>query len=271
METGSYLFDGFTQSHKELERLKQQARQIEPFETHLLRSAGLKAGMKVLDAGCGPGVVSSLMARLVGKDGQVLGVDASEELLAAARTLADAEGLGNLTFEKGDIYDMELGNSSFDFIYSRLVFQHLTHPLKALEGLMHVLKPGGILCISDIDDKWLSLSPEPESFQSLVNRSVEFQAQQGGDRMIGHKLGSWLTRSGFTDLDVQVMPVTSKMMGMRQFLQIGMSFRIFAAADDEARNLARSEFESICELAEIPEAWGFLAVFVATGKKPGLE
>jgi predicted RNA methylase len=59
----------------ELERLNLQARMIEPFTRHLFRQAGLSAGMRVLDVGCGCGDVAFLAAELVGPSGQVVGVD----------------------------------------------------------------------------------------------------------------------------------------------------------------------------------------------------
>ncbi|NKB77720.1 MAG: methyltransferase domain-containing protein [Gammaproteobacteria bacterium] len=267
LETGSYSFDGFTESHKELERLKQQAQQIEPFETSLLQAAGLKPGMKALDVGCGPGVVSCLMARMVGDDGDVLGVDASDDLMGVAEQMGQAAGVNNLSFQKADIYQLDLPENSFDFAYSRLVFQHLTDPQSALKKLLGVLKPGGILCVADIDDDWLSIEPEPAAFRTLIDRSTRVQAGQGGDRFIGHKLGAYMESAGFNDVDVHVMPITSKMMGMKNFLDIGLGFRAFATSNDEEHEVAKRELQTLSELSHRPGSWGFLAIFASMGKK----
>ena len=268
METGSYAFDGFTDSQKELERLMKQAKQIEPFEQSVLQSAGLTEGMKALDVGCGPGIISCLMAKMVGNNGEVLGVDASDDLLATANTIGKTSDLQNITFQKADVFALDIPENSIDFIYSRLVFQHLHDPQAAMEQLLRVLKPGGILCIADIDDDWLSIEPEPEAFKSLIKRSTQAQAQLGGDRFVGHKLGSYLQKSGFDGVNVNVMPLSSHMMGMRNFLDIGISFRAFATINDEAQEQAKNELQALQFLVDVPEAWGFLAIFVATGKKP---
>lgn len=268
METGSYTFDGFTDSQAELARLMQQAKQIEPFEQSVLQSAGLSSGMTALDVGCGAGFVTALMAKMVGEDGEVLGVDASDDLLATAHAIGAASEVDNISFQKADIYQLMLPENSVDFVYSRLVFQHLQDPLAALQQLHRVLKPGGILCIADIDDAWLSIEPEPDAFKSLIQRAAGVQATQGGDRFIGHKLGSYLQKSGFDGVDVNVMSLNSQMMGMRNFLDVGISFRAFATLDGAADPQAQKELQALDCLVEIPEAWGFLGIFIASGKKP---
>ena len=268
METGSYSFDGFTESHKELERLLKQAKQIEPFELSVLQSAGLTEGMKALDLGCGPGIISCLMAKMVGSSGTVLGVDASDDLLTTAKQVGQVSETSNVSFLKADVYELDLPENSVDFIYSRLVFQHLNKPQLAIDQLMKVLKPGGILCIADIDDDWLSIEPEPAAFKSLIKRSSQTQALQGGDRFIGHKLGSLMQKSGLDSVNVNIMPLNSQMMGMRNFIDLGLSFRVFATINDEEHELAKKELQALQFLADIPEAWGFLAIFISTGKKP---
>jgi len=267
METGSYSFDGFTESQQELERLIKQAKQIEPFEQSVLQSAGLAKGMKALDVGCGPGLVSCLMAKLVGEQGEVLGVDASDDLLETANAMGKIAEAANLNFQKANIYTLDLEENHFDFIYSRLVFQHLEDPKTALQQLLRVLKPGGILCIADIDDDWLSIEPEPAAFKSLIQRSAQTQAKQGGDRFIGHKLGCYLEQSGFGAVNVNIMPLNSRMMGMRNFLDIGISFRIFATSNEAEHEQAKSELQTLQQLIDTPNAWGFLAIFIATGSK----
>ena len=76
METGKKYDADYVLGHsaQELERLSTQARLYEPFTVQFFRNAGIQAGMRVLDVGCGSGDVSFLVA-LVGPTGQVVGVD----------------------------------------------------------------------------------------------------------------------------------------------------------------------------------------------------
>jgi ubiquinone/menaquinone biosynthesis C-methylase UbiE len=66
-------------SSAEIQRLKDQAAMLRPITERLLRSAGIDAGMRVLDLGCGAGDVSMLAAELVGPAGIVVGIDRSRE------------------------------------------------------------------------------------------------------------------------------------------------------------------------------------------------
>lgn len=267
---GSYAFGSFDENQKELDRLKQQAAASETLERNILARAGLKAGMNVLDMACGPGVVSCLMARMVG-DGRVTGVDLSADLLNEARAAAASAGLGNVRFEQANVYELDQAPDQvpgqFDFVYARFLFQHLEFPEKALAAASKVLKPGGVLAILDIDDDWLTLYPEPETFTSFTRRAAEAQQSRGGDRHIGRKLGTLLTRNGFAGVGVAVDTVTSADLGMKNFLDITTGFKLEQLTDRE-KLLGAAEEAEIRKLADDPEAWGFAAVFVATGRKP---
>jgi SAM-dependent methyltransferase len=81
-------------SQIELQRLMMQEAMLRPFTERLLRSAGLRGGMRVLDLGCGAGDVSMLAAQLVGPDGTVVGIDpaAAAVALATERVERAAQG-----------------------------------------------------------------------------------------------------------------------------------------------------------------------------------
>ncbi|NOX99693.1 MAG: methyltransferase domain-containing protein [Verrucomicrobia bacterium] len=271
METRSYEFDNFGDGSSELERLGKQANRTEVFELSILQEAGLREGMSAIDVGCGPGLVSLTMAKVVGPKGKVIGIDTSQDLLKAAEKSQESAGLENVSFHEADAYDIDLPEETFDFAYSRLVFQHLAEPQVALDQILNVLKPGGLMCLVDIDDQWLSVEPEPEAFRKMVDRSVQIQAEQGGDRYIGHKLGAFLERAGFDAVDMRILPMTSRMMGMRSFLDIGMGFRTHTEGDKAAQNKAENELEELYTLVEDTRAWGFMAIFVATGQKRKLK
>ncbi|MCB1734536.1 MAG: methyltransferase domain-containing protein [Gammaproteobacteria bacterium] len=263
---GSYAFGSFDENQKELDRLKQQAAIATALERQLLSRAGLREGMDVLDMACGPGIVSCEIARMVG-NGRVTGVDLSPDLLKEAQAAADAAGLTNLRFQQANVYELDLGEAQFDFIYARFLFQHLEHPERAFEAALRTLKPGGILAILDIDDDWLTLFPEPETFTSFTQRAAQAQQARGGDRHVGRKLGTLLARNGFDQVGVFVHTVTSADLGMRNFLDITTGFKL-EQLSDEQKQLGQAEEAVIRQISDDPEAWGFAAVFVATGHKP---
>jgi SAM-dependent methyltransferase len=266
-QAGSYAFGHFQQNEAELERLKTQAAAAQALEQGILTQAGLRPGMRVLDLACGPGIVSCLLAKMVGS-GQVLGLDLSADLLAEAEQAARRHDLTNLSFQQGNVYALELEDASFDFIYARFLFQHLEQPQKAFTEAMRVLKPGGILAIADVDDGWLCLHPEPAAFRHFTGRAAELQSSAGGDRLVGRKLGSYLGEAGFEQVRVKVNTVSSGDLGMKGLLDLitGYKFQQLAAEDLERATKERAEIYSILDN---PLAWGFIGIFVATGTKPG--
>lgn len=264
-QAGSYAFGQFQQNEAELTRLKTQAAAAQALEQAILTQAGLRPGMRVLDLACGPGIVSCLLARMVGQ-GQVLGLDLSPELLVEAEAAARRLELDNLSFSQGNVYGLELADASFDFIYARFLFQHLEQPQQALAEAMRVLKPGGILAIADVDDGWLCLHPEPDAFRSFTSRAAALQSKSGGDRLVGRKLGTYLSEAGFGQVGVKVNTVTSADLGMKGLLDLitGYKFQQLLAEDPD---LATSERDQIYSILNTPLAWGFIGIFVGTGTK----
>ena len=80
-------------SSAEIQRLANQGAMLRPITERLLRNAGIDAGMRVLDLGCGVGDVSMLAAELVGPAGSVVGIDRSQEVLNMAKERAQDAGL----------------------------------------------------------------------------------------------------------------------------------------------------------------------------------
>ncbi len=263
---GSYAFGEFDENQKELDRLKFQAGTARDLEQHILRRSGLKPGMQVLDLACGPGIISCELARMV-EGGTVLGVDLSPALLEEAKQAAASENVTNVRFQQGDVYDLDLAANSFDFVYARFLFQHLEQVEKAMQSVLRVLKPGGVLAIMDVDDDWLTLHPEPDTFRSFTQRAAKAQAARGGDRFIGRKLGAYLADSGYTEVKVAVDTVTTGELGMQAFLDITTGFKHEQLADED-KQMGGKEQDMIYQLLKQPNAWGFGAVFIGTGRKP---
>ena len=101
--------------------------------------------MRILDAGCGPGFFSVLLA----KEGhQVTGIDGSAGMLAHARANADAFGVSPELLE-GDFGALPFAENTFDLVISRNVTHIIREHLKVYGEWHRVLKPGGILLIFD--------------------------------------------------------------------------------------------------------------------------
>jgi ubiquinone/menaquinone biosynthesis C-methylase UbiE len=124
------------------QRLLMQGQLFNPFTRRLLEDAGLRAGMHVLDLGCGPGDVSLLAAEVVGEQGSVLGVDTNASVLQIAQARAQAAGLRQVSFQVGNIDELAL-TQRFDAIVGRLILMYVREPADVLRQLSTHLRPGG--------------------------------------------------------------------------------------------------------------------------------
>jgi SAM-dependent methyltransferase len=108
----------------------------------------LRAGMRLLDCGCGPGSITVDLAQAVAP-GHAIGIDLREDALAQGRALARERGIPNVTFETASVYQLPYLDGSFDAAFACAVLQHLAAPLAALKEIRRVLKPGGVIGLVD--------------------------------------------------------------------------------------------------------------------------
>ncbi|MFD2248102.1 class I SAM-dependent methyltransferase [Pontibacter ruber] len=107
----------------------------------LVAALGVKAGLDVLDLGCGDGTTAIPAAKL---GANVLGVDISSKLVAAAKRRAEEEGLTNIKFQEGDACDLQgLQNKSFDLAMSIFGAMFAPKPFEVAKEMVRVTRPGG--------------------------------------------------------------------------------------------------------------------------------
>jgi len=264
-DAGSYAFGKFEKNAEELARLKMQATVALETEKKAWERAGLKPGMQVLDLACGPGFTSCELAKTIG-EGHVTGVDINEELIAIAHQAQASENVHNASFTTGNLYELALPDNHFDFVYARFLFQHLDRPQAALEQILRVLKPGGILCVLDIDDNWTSFAPESDAFIRFIRKAGAGQKRKGGNRLIGSQLYGLLRTAGFQNVGTQIYPITTEDLGVRVFLGIAVLFRMEMLSKLQ-KLFALPQLRKIKAAAQDPNAWGSVGIFIATGMK----
>ncbi len=115
----------------------------------LMAAAGVKAGDRVLDVGCGPGYFVRMLAAAVGRTGSAVGLDAAPEMIDYARR--KARRLTNCRFESGSAEALPFPDASFDVVVSSLMLHHLPDELRphAAAEMKRVLRPGGTMLLAD--------------------------------------------------------------------------------------------------------------------------
>ncbi len=114
------------------------------------RIGQLQPGERVVDIGSGAGIDSLIAAKMVGPNGQVIGVDMTPAMLQKARKSATEVGLGNVEFREGSAESLPVPDSWADVVISNGVLNLMPDKLAALQEMARVLKPTGRLQIGDI-------------------------------------------------------------------------------------------------------------------------
>jgi len=167
---------------------------------------GIKPGMRVLDAGCGAGITTSILYDMVQPGGTVVGVDYSEDRIRYAREHygRDGEIEFHLRDLRGDLSDL----GQYDIIWLRFVLEYnRTESLDIVRNLTKLLNPGGYLCLLDLDHNCLNhyeLSPQ---MTKLLHRLMEkLDDEYNFDAYAGRKLYSYLYDLGLKDIQMDLIP-----------------------------------------------------------------
>jgi len=157
----------------------------------------LRPGQRVLDVGCGSGVVTRDMARRVSPGGRAVGVDLSAEFLAIARDLAREAGLDAVAeFRDGSALALPFADAEFDAAVAATVLVHVPGGDGAIPEMVRVVRPGGRVGIFDLDGDSLLVS-HPD--RALTRRIVAaFSDHSTVDGWLVRRLPGLLSRAGLT-------------------------------------------------------------------------
>ena len=188
-----------TDRQVEEDRLRAQARLLDPLTRRVLASAGLSRGMRVLDLGSGAGNVARLAAEIVGPEGGVVGVERDPDAVRSAARSAQDAGLRNVEFRQGDVETLAGIDGQFDAVVGRLVLMYLGDPAGTLRRAASLLGPGGLVCMHEADFTYLWSSADTSTWRQLKSWIVEALARIDANPRMGPSLFATFRAAGLRD------------------------------------------------------------------------
>jgi SAM-dependent methyltransferase len=249
------------------DRLRVLTRVCDETTTRLLDGVGIRHGMVCLDAGCGGGDIATDLARRVGPDGSVVGIDLDAVSLDIARQEAAAQGLGNVDYRVLDVFDLA-DSERFDVVYVRFLLSHLPDPAGALTRMVRALRRGGVLAVEDVDFSGHFCFPDCPAFRDYVRLYGEAARAKGDDPNIGPRLPSLLRDARLGEIDMRVVQpagirgevkllsaITMEMIG-EAVVSAGLASADQVAGIVDALNVATRDDRTVLSTPRIVQAWG---------------
>jgi demethylmenaquinone methyltransferase/2-methoxy-6-polyprenyl-1,4-benzoquinol methylase len=263
--------------------------------THYLREPAIRAAVECLDippasrgldAGCGIGQTTAMLARAAGPAGRVTGLDLSPEHLALAGQLGEELSLsGQLSFREGDMTNLPFQNGEFDWVWScdtiwpgpRDAGCPIEEPLPVIRELARVVRPGGTLAIlfwtsqkllpgHPLLEAWLNTTSVPNyPFSPGMAPRLHVMRAQG-----------WLRAAGLEELSAHTFladvhaPLSAE---FRKALLMTMDM-FWGQAEPEVATEDWAAFQRLCEpgspvcIVDDPDYYGFLTYSMFRGRVP---
>jgi SAM-dependent methyltransferase len=218
-------------SVRESERLTDQAQTLTELLHHDTR---YPAGSRVLEAGCGVGAQTVILARN-SPQAQITSIDISAESLRNAEENVRKQGFTNVTFRQADIFHLPFAPASFDHIFVCFVLEHLAEPQRALEQLRPLLRDGGTITVIEGDHGSAYFHPDSADAHRAIECLVELQRRSGGNALIGRQLFPLVTAAGFRDVSVSPRMVyadSSRPALVKGFTKLTFTAMVEGVAED---------------------------------------
>lgn len=223
-----------------------------PVIDQAIRALRLPPGSQGLDVGCGVGLQAVRLARAVGPAGHVTGLDLSPRMLEHAGRLAEQSGLTErLSYREGDMSRLPFADNTFDWLWSAdcAGYAPVAEPLRLLNELARVVRPGGIVAIL----LWSSqmLVPGHPVLEARLNATragiAPFSAAMAPD---GHSLLTlgWLRRADLvnTRAETFIRTVFARVEDSIREALVALLRMRWAGAEPDLSRRDQAEYRRLC-------------------------
>jgi SAM-dependent methyltransferase len=240
MNSPTYLLAGQV---SELERLQLQSRVWEPSGRRLLEEIGNGQGARAVDIGCGVMGWLRLLREWVGPDGEVVGTDVDDAMLAAARQFVADEKLGNVELRNDDLFATSLEPASFYLVHARFELTPLGRGNEQMETYVRLLRPGGAVVLEDPDWGSWHFNPPAPACERLIVLICEAFARWG-DAEAGRKHLEFLRGVGIEGnvrAEVLALPPGHPYLRLPLQFSFGLEPRLLSLVDAEELHQLRQD------------------------------
>lgn len=190
--------DTYTHGHHESVVASHAARTAENSAAYLLPH--LRAGLDLLDVGCGPGSITVDLAAAVAP-GRVVGIDRSTEVVETAKQLAAGRpGGATVEFRVDDLYALDEPDDAYDVVHAHQVLQHVSDPVAALGEMRRVCRPGGTIAVRDADYGAFCWAPADERLTAWLDLYRRVARGNDAEPDAGRHLKRWAIEAGCRDV-----------------------------------------------------------------------
>ncbi len=237
---------------------------------------GIRPGMRVLDAGCGSGITTSILYDMVQPGGTVVGVDNSEDRIRFAREHYGRDG--EVDFYLRDLKGDLAGIGQFDVVWVRFVLEYFrAESLDIVKKLAGLLNPGGYLCLMDLDHNCLNHHELSPQMTNLLHRLMEkLDNEFNFDTYAGRKLYSYLYDLGLDDIQMDLVAHRlSYGEGDDQDIfnwvkKMEVATTRFGDLFDDYPGGGRAFSEEFDKFLHDPRRFSYTAMILCKGKTPGV-
>jgi ubiquinone/menaquinone biosynthesis C-methylase UbiE len=223
----------------------------------------VRAGQRLLDAGCGAGEEARDLARLVGPDGKVTAIDVSDTLIATARERDNGIGVH---YAVGDVTALAFPDDTFDSLRSERVIQHVADPDAAIAELVRVVRASGRVCLVDTDWESFLADGIPEDLCDMLEEATRKLDMR---KPTGRLLRGRLIRAGLEDVTAEPVTITLTDRATAETIHPifnPQAVRLMGLLSEE---LTGTWFTALDEAIARGDFLGVLTMWVVTGvKKP---
>jgi SAM-dependent methyltransferase len=209
-------------------------------------AAGIRTGNRVLDVGCGTGVLAREALRRVGREGQVVGLDLNEGMLAVA-----ARSEPKIEWRRGDAASLPFEDASFDALVSQFALMYFPDRVASLREMWRTLAPGGHLAVA----AWAPID-RARGYQILVDIAARQCGREAADVLaapfvLGDRAGlaKLSAESGISGASVTLHEGSIRFPSVREFVRIEVKGSPLAEmlSDDAMQTLAAESENALAE------------------------